>query len=251
MEGERRARPGRPRKPRCTLCGSDRRLPFGEERCEICRRVCVCGRRIEYPGCGRPRRLCRACEEINLAKSVCPCGMLIRRGLKRFCSAECRRAARRIRAGGRPPEPWALDWGRVAATEAAHSATARVIVAWLRVGGLVHNPDRVYSQGATIWSLPRRRVAEVRQTDLDFNAQGGLPERVPVDDEARYEALDPPPALYLLVNRARDAVAGIAASPIDSVGWERERGWVPRYAAEDYVLLCPRGRASIRSLRLD
>ena len=125
-----------------------------------------------------------------------------------------------------------------------------MLKAWLRITNKFYGRDRVYVQGAAIWAPRRQRLAEVRQTQMDFSPAGGLPDWVPVDDEPRLTALTPQPMIYMLVNRARDAAAAISVAPDRMARWSRERRWVHRYGGEEMMLLCPRQMVTIHSLRI-
>ena len=134
--------------------------------------------------------------------------------------------------------------------EAADEGIAYVVKAWLCITNRVYDRDRIYVQGAAVWAPRRQRLVEVRQTAMDFSLAGGLPDRVPVDDEPRLTALTPLPVVYMLVNRARDAVAVISTAPDHMARWTRETRWVERYGGEETVHLCPRHIVSIHSLRI-
>jgi len=242
---------GRPKQPRCKHCCSDRPLPFGEDTCDVCKRTCpACGRRVPYGGRGAARKLCPPCAELNVARLRCPCGRVFRKGMRRYCSVVCRRAALKIRAGGDAPAHWNPDLPSLAKEEQLHVRAASRIAMWFRARYNYEGPAKdVAAIGATVWLKPNTRMFEVRRTQLDFSVHGGLPERIPIDDEPRFDALDPPPVRYILVNRSFDALAAVSAHPADVKRWTREPRWVARYNQEDTILLCPRSMAEIQPWR--
>jgi len=168
---------------------------------------------------------------------------------------ECRRAAQKIRSGGDAPANWNPDLPSLAKEEQLHVHAAKLIAMWFRAK---YNHDGqasdviasdIVANGAAVWLKPNTRMFEVRRTQLDFSRHGGLPERIPIDDEPRFDALDPPPVRYILVNRSFDALAAVSAHPADVMRWTREPRWVARYNQEDTMLLCPRSMATIQPWR--
>ncbi len=148
---------GRPKQPRCKLCGSDRPLPFGEDTCDVCKRTCpACGRRVPYGGRGGARKLCYPCAELNVARLRCPCGRVFRKGLRRYCSVVCRRAALKIRAGGDAPANWNPDLPSIAKEEQLHVRAATLIAMWFRARYNYEGPaNDVVAHGAAVWLKPR------------------------------------------------------------------------------------------------
>ncbi|MFQ5463975.1 MAG: hypothetical protein ACE5E5_15290 [Phycisphaerae bacterium] len=127
---------------------------------------------------------------------------------------------------------------------------AKLIAMWFRARYNYEGPAKdVAAIGATVWLKPNTRMFEVRRTQLDFSMHGGLPERIPIDDEPRFDALDPMPLRYILVNRSFDALAAVSAQPADVARWTREPRWIARYNQEDTMLLCPRSMAAIQPWR--
>ncbi len=242
----------RPKQPRCKLCHSDRPLPFGVDTCETCKRVCGCGRLIEYDGRGQPRKRCERCNELHPAKPRCPCGQVVPRGGRfKYCSHKCHEEARRIRAGYTPKLNWQADIAGVAALEDRHQRATRFVLAWLRL----RSGRPLTEKTNSIWER-RSRIFEVRQTILDFSRIrgtdfGGLPEWVPVDDELRFSALRPPPVAYVLLNSRRTAMLTTSAEAYRVATWRHEKMWVPRYNDWETVLLAPRRDCSIQALSLD
>ena len=164
----------------------------------------------------------------------------------------CRRAAQRIRAGGDAPANWNPDLPSLAKEEQLHVRAASLIAMWFRVRYNYEGPaNDVVAHDAAVWLKPNTRMFEVRRTQLDFSQHGGLPERIPIDDEPRFDALDPPPVRYILVNRSFDALAAVSAHPADVARWTRETRWIARYNQEDTMLLCPRAMAEIRPFELE
>ncbi len=242
----------RPKQPRCSMCHSGRPLPFGVDTCETCKRVCGCGRRIEYDGRGQPRKRCERCNELHPAKLRCPCGRVVPRGGRfKYCSHKCHEEARRIRAGYTPKLNWQPDLAGVAELEDRHQRATRFALAWLRL-----TSRHLLTEGiVSIWEK-RVRMFEVRQTSLDFGPKrngdhGGLPEWVLLDDEPRYFGLRPPPVAYLLVNSRRTALLATCASPVMAAMWKRKKMWVPRYNDWDTVLLASRKDCDIRAIKFE
>ena len=242
----------RPKHPRCKLCHSNQPLPFDDCTCAVCKRVCGCGRLIEYGGRGQPRKRCERCNELHPSKPRCPCGQVVPRGGRsRYCSHRCYEEARRIRLGYRPKLNWQPNISSVAAVEDRHQRATRFVLAWLRL-----KSGRLLTEGIhSIWER-RTRIFEVRQTALDFvprrgTDHGGLPEWVMLDDEVRYSALRPPPVGYILLNSRRTAMLATSAAPFNAVAWKRKKFWVPRYNDSETVVFAPRIDCAIEPLNLD
>jgi len=219
----------------------------------MCKRVCGCGRLIEYEGRGHPRRRCLKCAELHSGKPRCPCGKVVPSGGRyRYCSAECAKEAKRIQKGRAPKVNWRPDIPAVAAIEASHQRATRFALAWLRL-----RSGRPLTEGiSSIWE-GRTRLFEVRQSEIDFTVPkkggyGNLPEWVMLDDEPRFLALYPSPAAYILLNSRRTAMLSTGAEPFKVAKmWEHKRMWVPRYNEWETVLLAPRRDCSIQALNLD
>ncbi len=242
----------RPKHPRCELCRSNKPLLFGDHTCEVCKRVCGCGRLIGYDGRGQPRKRCQHCSELHPGKIRCPCGRVVPRGGRsKYCSHRCSEEARRIRAGYTPKLSWKPDLAGVAALEERHQRATRFVLAWLRLRSGRPLTEKINS----IWERTSR-IFEVRQTILDFTPRrgtdhGGLPEWVMLDDEPRYSALRPPPAGYILLNSRRTAMAATSAAPYKAAAWKRMKMWVPRYNDWETVVLASRVDCDITALNLD
>ena len=212
-------------------------LPFGEDTCPVCRRVCPgCGRRIPYPGFGGVFARCPDCRDWT--GKLCPCGKRILLGARRFCSTQCRAEWRRVKRGLKPRSGWRIDMTAVEAVEGDHAKAAQVFAAWVRLVRKI----QVYASGDSVWLGGSKMVVVRHMPAMSFAGDGkGLPEMLPVDDVSRMEALHPWPAKgYLLLNGQMSAAVSV---PVDAARFpflERQRRWVPRYGEWADFLMAPR-----------
>lgn len=240
----------RPKQPRCKLCKSDKPLPFGEEICSVCRRVCPgCGRLIPYPGFGRPFARCPSCREWS--GKLCPCGKRVPLGRKAFCSTRCRAEWRRVKRGLKPrSEGWRIDMTAVEAVEGDHEKAAAVFAAWLR---LAKGVAGVYAKGDSIWLGGSRKFVVRHMPAMAFADDGrGLPEMLPVDDVPRMEAIHPWPVKgYLLLNGQMSAAVHVPTDNARFPFLEKQQRWVPRYGEWAEFLVAPRRITNAFSLVID
>jgi hypothetical protein len=239
----------RPKQPRCKFCGTDKPLPFGEDVCDVCKRVCPgCGRRIPYAGHGGVPTRCPDCREWN--GRLCPCGKRIplwRKAL--YCSTRCKAEFRRVRSGLEPRDGWRIDMTTVEAVEGDHARAARVVAAWMRLAqGL-----EVRAEGDSIMLGGSRKFVVRHMVAMAFDGGGlGLPELVPVDDAPRMEALRPWPAKgYLLLNGQMNAAAHVPVDAARTPFLARRRRWVPRYGEFAEFVMAPRRIVKAFSLVVD
>lgn len=226
-----------PRKPRCKLCGQGTPLPFGEDTCDMCRRVCPgCGRRIPYAGSGRPFVKCPGC--LRWSGKMCPCGARVPPGMKKFCSVRCQAEWKRVKSGLEPRDGWRIDMTTVEAVEGDHARAAGVVAAWMRLAKGVG----VRAEGDSIWLGGSRKFVVRHMAAMAFDGDGvGLPDMLPVDDAPRMDAIRPWPAKgYLLLNGQMSAAAHV---PVDAARLPflgRSRRWVPRYGEFAEFVMAPR-----------
>lgn len=240
---------GRNRKPRCDLCGSNAPLDWGETRCVNCKRTCPsCNRLVPYSGRGQPRLLCPKCAEMRPDKRVCPCGRLVPKGRRLFCSDNCRIEGERIRNGGRPRLGWAPDLHTIAKREGDHEKAAKTLFAWLHYTAKDDSTRNSFElRGDSIFSVYGERMYVARATGMGFDINGhGLPEWIPVDDEERLTAMDPPPKIYVLLNGRMDT--SFAVSSRYRERWKSESLFVPRYNGLAEVLHCRRDSGKLMFL---
>ncbi len=230
-----------PKKPRCKLCKSDRPLPYGEDTCEICRRVCPgCGRRIPYSGKGRPFDRCPDCRELHKAAVICPCGRRVPIGRRRYCSDHCARQARRYFRGRKTIGYWKPDFTTVESLEGDHNGAAVLLSGLLRMERKMEG--RYQAVEDTIILDGRRKLFTARHTQMTFDATTkSLPEFLPIDDAPRYEATPEPERGYVLFNKTMTYAVHIRMGADQWPSVVRRERWVPRYGSLEMWLMVPRG----------
>jgi len=238
----------RRKQPRCA-CGSNKPLPPDEDTCDICKRVCGCGKRIPYPGRGRPSVRCPECSELDRSGRVCPCGKPVPAGRRRYCSHKCLTAFWRTKRGAKSGERWHPEWGSVEDWEGDHDAAAERVAAWMRYAEKIVDAR---ARGDSIVSpVHGDRMFVVRHTKLTFNKDGkGLPRMVPVDDVTRFGAMHPKPQYgHIIVNASMTAAVTLPTVELFSE-MRKTRRWIPRYGDWEDVHCMPKKYARAFNLFL-
>ncbi len=240
-----------PKKRRCR-CG--RKIEEYEDECIKCMKlVCPCGRKFDYPSRrgGRPPSRCPQCEDLRGDLRTCPCGALLRSSQRVYCTATCRREARRVRRGAIPRDGWRDRVISAFQDDQRHEKVAKLVAAWLRY----YAAKNVWAKDMAVVFIDARVRYECRHTEIPFKCADDLPRWVYVDYRTMLTSLQTlrPPAThrlagYILGSQGFETVAFIPARESDIQIWKRRRAWIPRLADFDDELYCQRERCEIHSL---